>query len=114
MSGDRRTESSRRIDAPEAGYFLVRLVRNGPWVAARIVRDEHGWHAVIDGKRGESNHDPALADGVSRIWEWGRRVTQTEHDYHREMGAWARGYAPQHPAADPTRPYDPLTAPPSF
>lgn len=71
----------RRIDQPEAGTFKLRLVRKGPWLAARITHAMGFWSASIEGLPcGPRHTDPFQADGVSRIWESGTRIEQAEYD----------------------------------
>ena len=73
--------TGRRIDAPRPGWFLVRLVRGGVWVPARIEEAAGLFSAAVDGKPcGAAHADPLRADGVMRIWLYGREVTQAEHD----------------------------------
>ena len=76
---NRRAEPSRRIDEPEPGLFKTRMVRGGPFVAARIIYDAPLWSAEIDGRPcGAADPDPAHADGVFSIWTYGARVTEAE------------------------------------
>lgn len=75
------TQPPRRIDVPEAGTFKLRMVRNGPWIAARISHAMGFWSASIGGEPCGCRHpDPAYADGVSRIWESAVRIEQAEYD----------------------------------
>lgn len=61
----------RRIDAPEPGYFRMRLVKRAPWIGARIytcfdmlVADcNGGWHVDVD-----------------RVWTSGIEITKDEYD----------------------------------
>lgn len=71
----------RRIDQPEPGFFKIRLVRKGPWVAARISHAMAFWSATIGGEpAGAPDPDPFCAQGVSRIWESGTVITAAEYD----------------------------------
>lgn len=71
----------RRIDVPEPGAFKLRMVRGGPWIAARISHAMGFWSASIGGEPCGCRHpDPAYADGVSRIWESAVRIDQAEYD----------------------------------
>ncbi len=105
---NRRDEPSRRIDQPAPGLFLLRLVRHGPEVAARIAQDAAGlWWAEIDGKKqGAPDSDPGRAPGVMQVWLSGRSCTDSEYQYHLKLSEWARHNAPDAPAADPTKPID--------
>lgn len=100
------SEPPRVVDQPEPGFFLMRLVRRGPKVAARIVHDEHGiWRAHIDGVPQEpGGADPHRARGVLRIWHSGTRCTEQEYLYRLALKAWAMAHDPDHPAANPERP----------
>lgn len=109
-----RTEAPRRVDVPEPGFFLLRLVKGGVQVAARIIHDESGWSAEINGERGPAAADPFEAPGLSKIWTFGLRVDEAEYRYRLDVAQWARAHQPTHPAADPTRPVDPLTDPTPF
>ncbi len=76
---------ARVIDQPRAGFFMIRQVRKGPWVPARILVDFDAFSAEIGGKPcGAANEDPLRADGVMRIWEYGREIDEAE--YWRLLG----------------------------
>lgn len=105
---------SRVIDQPQPGFFLLRLVRKGPWVPAAICHDSDGWHAVINGERGDSHADPAHAPGVFRIWHGGRVCTEAEYHHRLHVRAWAEQHMPQHPAAQPRAAIDLQSLPPLF
>jgi hypothetical protein len=61
----------RRIDKPEPGFFRLRLVRNGPWVGARIYTIFGMFAAEINGVKGWD---------VDRVWTSGKEITQDEYD----------------------------------
>ncbi|HUY05075.1 MAG TPA: hypothetical protein VMV33_17495 [Rhodocyclaceae bacterium] len=112
---NRQEEAPRRVDQPETGHFLLRLVRGGPFVAARIAYTDNLWRATIDG----AEQDPPApewfrAAGVERIWIGGRRCTPAEYDYHLQLARWARTHSPDHPAAQPEKPIDLRRLPPVF
>lgn len=114
---DRRNQAPRRVDQPEPGYFRIRLVKGGPWVAATIERDQHGvWSAIIDNQRssGAAHTDPALATDVFRIWHYGERITPAEHAYLVERAAYCRLHMPDAPEANPTQPITIGRLPPAF
>jgi hypothetical protein len=94
----------RAINQPEPGCFEMRLVRLGPFVAARICRDSAGWHAVIDGQHYASAEDPAAAPRVFDVWTAGRVITEAEYLQRLRRKADAIAADPNHPAAHPTRP----------
>lgn len=112
-----RSQTPRRVDQPEAGHFKLRMVRGGPWVAAEIECDAQGvWSATIDGERqsGGAHTDPALAEGVFRIWHYGHAIDASEHAYLVERARWARIHAPDSPEANPTLPIRVGSLPPAF
>jgi len=104
-------------DVPVAGYFLIRLVRDGPPCGLRIwfgppldpesgqpLDRSPGWWAQINGGRMR----PAA-------WFWPEcarvPITRDEHD---RLCALARTLDPRSPFYDPPRPIDPLASPPPF
>lgn len=102
---DRRDEAPRAIDQAEPGFFLLRLVKAGPLVAARISHDGGIWRAIIDGVAQEPGAaDWTHAAGVDRIWTAGRRCTESEYRYRLALRAHALTADPDHPAANPTKP----------
>ena len=77
----RSNERPRPIDQPKVGYFRIRLVRKGMFVAARISNEFGFWRAMINGQScGAADPDPAKADGVYRIWTTGVQITKQEYD----------------------------------
>ena len=104
----------RRVDEPKEGFFLIRLVRGGVPVAARIGHDERGWFVIIDGVEKRPDADPWQAEDMSRVWHYGREIDQVEYDYTLARAAHARQHLPGHPAADPTKPVDLNDVPPLF
>lgn len=101
-----RHEPSRRIDQPEPGFFKLRLVRRGPWVAAKIVFDGKLWGAEIGGRpAGPPHADHDVAGNVMRIWTAGTRITADEYVYLIDVARHAAAN-PEHPSADPRRPID--------
>lgn len=100
-----RAQVARRVDLPETGFFRVRLVRGGPWVAAELRQDGAGrWQAWVDGQPREPAHpDPAQADFVFHVWHYGERITESEHAFLLAQAAHARVHEPDSPAANPTR-----------
>jgi hypothetical protein len=86
----------RRIDQVRTGLFKIRLVRNGPWVAAAIQHDEAtGWYALIDGHRqGNPCHDPDKSPEVQRVWLFGHEIASAEY---RRMTRPDRSVSAQQP-----------------
>ena len=94
------------MSSPEVGWYAFRLVRGGPDVAAMISCTAEGmWSATVDGElQMPVASDPAVAEGVSRIWESARRITEDQYRYMLALAEWARRYQPQHPSARPREP----------
>jgi len=103
---------------PEPGYFRLRLVKNGPFVAARISRT---CHCTINGGPTNEAHDwqetcdryPQLFAEINgekrevyRVWEWGEMIEKSTFDYLTHSADWDRQYAPGSPAANPTKAID--------
>lgn len=99
-------EPARRVDVVRPGHFLLRLVKHGPKVGARI-RHEHGlWSATVDGTEYPADADPDRAQQVARIWTGGEVCSEREYGYRLGLGVWARAFMPSHPAAHPETPID--------
>ena len=80
------------IGTPQPGLFRIRLVRNGPWVAARILHEPDSdpvtgeemdrswlWSAEINGSLIAPPSPSPLHAGVFRIWGFGRSIENTEY-----------------------------------
>lgn len=90
------------------GYFRRRLVREGPWVPARI------WlHQDIDPATGELMADEVMlceVNGSRRdpvdqwIWLCSNPITREEYRFLQKTLAWAKNNSPAE--ADPTKPVD--------
>jgi hypothetical protein len=105
-----------RVDVPEEGYYLTRLVRGGPKVPVRIWHgpppdpDNPGqvldrswrWQCLVDNKEA----DPF------EIWPYvaGRRIDRYEYEARLAGKAWDRLYDPGSPFLDPDRPINKLKA----
>ena len=102
-------------DAPIAGFYKSRQVRNGPFVPVRIwfgpSRDpitgelldrSPCWHAEQRGVEIE----------LARVWPWCARNPIDEREYNYMIGvtAWADEHAPDAPEASPGKPLDLLNA----
>ena len=97
---------SRRVDQPEPGLFRLRLVKRGPFVAARIRQDFDLFTVEIDGvMRGRPTADPLANPDLLKVWTYGRAV---EADEYAAMLA----RRPSRP--DPLRAVDPTKLPPVF
>lgn len=118
---------ARIVGAPEIGFYRMKLVKDGPLMAARIWRPcsctvtggdaqlEHPWQEAcdrfprlvgeIDGRR----VDP------DRIWESkSEPIDEAEFKFLRDDAKWCRENAPAEPRANPDQPIDLLSAPIPF
>lgn len=109
----------RDASRPQPGFYKIRLVPKGPFVAARILhqpgRDpidgtpldrSYWWTALIDGDAvAEPSIDPQEA-GVFRIWPVCWEVSEPEYDYLLANAQWAKAHAPHEPAANPRQSID--------
>ena len=99
------------LNEPQEGYYRRRLVRGGPWVAARIwwVRgdiDQETSHqmsddvlrCVVNGRR----RDPY------REWLWLAKepITEAEYNFLVDDAAHARAHRPDDPKGKPDAPID--------
>ena len=112
---------ARDVGKPEPGYFLMRLVRGGPQVPARICRilpstdhPEGLWWAEVNGETYASHADPSSAPMVFRIWHGAEFSTAEEYQYRLKLKRWAETHQPDHPAAKPRAKIDRLKTPTIF
>ena len=101
-----RTLPPRAVDQPAPGCFLLRLVRGGPLVPARIRHGDAGWQAIVDGEARAPDPDPARAADVFRVWHHGEAISEEEFGYREALRLWARAHQADHPAARPRQPID--------
>ncbi len=102
----------RRIDAPEAGHWMVRLVKGGPEVPARIfvhhtTREPGNPENVMDRPgfiAAEISGEPAEVDSVGL--RRGRPITPDQYEAALMDQKFARVFEPQSPAANPIRRID--------
>ena len=125
-------QPSRHLGCPRPGYFLLRLVKGGRLVPARIYRPcpmiEPCRDVMIGGivypdlEPGEVHPDdwcrpcdrsrPLRADIAGepcdplRVWEGGAFTTRAEWRYQEDDLDWARAHAPATPQARPTQAID--------
>ena len=105
---DRRHEKPRRVDRPEPGYFLIRLVPGGPEVPAAILYRRGLYAAVVNGRQYGWHAEWPKAQWVGQIWT-GRMIDRAE--YERRL---ALAQVPDHPAATPRKRVDLTDKPPLF
>jgi hypothetical protein len=93
-----------RIDQPVAGFYSLRVRRDGPKVPVRFWCDGDQWHVEVDGERqwGGVPIDPF------EVWPFvaGRAISQSDFEHYVRLRVWARMYDPDHPAANPFKPVD--------
>ncbi len=94
---------------------MIKLVKGGPPVAARIAFDDETgrWQVTINGEDKAPHTDPWQAEGMSRVWHYGRIIDEAEYTFMLARAAWARQHAPDDPSAKPDEPID-LTRIPSI
>jgi hypothetical protein len=105
---------------PEPGFFKMRLVRGGPWVAALI------WRPCPMILPQPSEMTPALEDwcfpterprllratisedeaSPNEVWERGSRISPREYQKLLDVHRYAVAYAPHEPEANPRRKVD--------
>ena len=111
---------SRQIGSPQPGFFEMRQVRGGVFVAAIIFRpcpiefEPETFQAVDRWPHLEAEVD-GKPSGVNRVWTSGRPIDMAEYLFLRDDRAWAREYAPESPEANPRQAVDfNVLAPPQF
>jgi hypothetical protein len=103
---------SRRVDMPECGYWMIRLVKGGPEVPARIYAHATQYEPgnpdnVMERPSflvAEISGEPAEVDSV---WlRKGREITEREYNVALIDQRFARTFAPATPVANPTKRID--------
>lgn len=94
----------RQSDKPEPGHYLMKLVRNGPFVAAEIRCDDGQWSVMIDGTWSGPSADPWLLPDLEKVHWFGRPSTEAETKYRIGVKRWSEIHAPASPAANPRSP----------
>jgi hypothetical protein len=116
-----------QVSEPREGYFKVRKINGGMWVAARfwfgqpIIDGEQQdrsprWCVEVDGKtcRPDRQAGHRVPLDALDVWPWaaGHPISRHEYGFLRKRAAWARKHAPEHPAANPREPIDLRKLPP--
>jgi len=102
---------SHQPDQPVAGFYKMRLVRGGPFVAVRVFfeasRDPATGDVCDRSPRWQASIDGREAD-IWRAWPYcsGRPIDQAEYDYLLAVSAHARKHDPSMPEAVPGKPID--------
>lgn len=99
-----------RIDQPEPGYWLQRLVKGGPWVPCAIVLracpHEPGNPENVMGPETRSPTLVGLRAGREcdphDVWiSRGEEITRTEYEFRLARMRWSAKHAPEAPEARP-------------
>lgn len=102
---------TRRIDRPEPGFWMIRLVKGGPLVPAAIMRVQ----TTQDPETGEpmerSSFLAAFINGepvdIDAVWlTRGTEITEAEYRFRVADAEWARRHAQFDPIANPRRRVD--------
>lgn len=108
----------RIIDQEQPGFYQLRLVKNGAYVAARIFRE---CHCTVNGGADCAAHDwcescdrfPPLRaeiDGEDaepqRVWISGRPIPEAEYRFLIADAAHCRAHLPSDPKANPRKAVD--------
>lgn len=99
------------IARPVAGHYRRRLVRGGPWVPVRIwygpPADPETGEELDRSPRWQAQVGDEIRDGVE---EWpsccNNPIDAAEWRYLMAERDWCREFAPDEPAANPTKPID--------
>src|SRR4051794_28044244 len=96
--------ATRRSDQPAPGYFVLRLVKNVPWVGGQIVQENGQRRAKIGGEwEGPSANSWCLYKLV-RWHHYEVFSTESEFKFHTGQRRWAEMHSPNQKAVKPMRP----------
>lgn len=107
MSGRRRPTHE---SEPHAGYYKMRLVKNGPWMPVRI-----WWHSVVDQETGELTEPERMLclvgereRDIDRTWLscCKNPISRPEYEAMMHTLRWAGSNDPTHPMLRPMEPID--------
>lgn len=102
-----KPEAVRQSDTPRPGFYMLRLVRGGPWVGAEIIQDVDGqWTVMVDGVREGPSHNPWILPLLEKVHFYGRVTTESEVRFRVGAARWASIYAPSSAPANPHKPID--------
>ena len=118
MRGHLRDDRGTFADEPQCGWYKRRLVKNGPFVPARIHMvqeiDEAGDLIADEVLLCEVNGSAAPVDD-QWIWLSSNPISESEYNYMCTARTWAAWHAPDDPIANPREPVDWLKVPtPTF
>lgn len=100
-------------DEPQCGFFKRKLVKNGPFVPARIwLEQETGEDGELLGSELRCEVNGEAADPFE-AWSYlcANPITAAEFAYMAALKNWAAWYSPALPQAQPRRPIDWNTLP---
>lgn len=102
-------------DTPQCGWYKRRLIQGGPWVPAKIWR-EQAIDFATDKPGSFDNLHCQVGDtprNASDAWGWLLNAPITREDYEFMMARreWAKKYAPTEPEANEDKPTDWLKVP---
>jgi len=114
-------EGNEMNDTPQPGHYKTRVVRNGPFVPARVwinvpERDEAGDLMDDEGLMMEVDGEFVNGQHMDQKWLWmiGNPITKQEYDFMIADSDHAQKYRPGDPKSQPTKPIDLSTQPPIF
>jgi hypothetical protein len=98
--------ATRRSDEPVPGFYVLRLVKGGPYVGGEIRFAEGQWSAMIDGDWDGPSANPWILEKLTTLHHYGRFATESEVKFRVGQRRWAMIYSPNHAAANPRRALD--------
>lgn len=109
----------RQIDKPTPGFWLVRLVKNGPRIPASIVLVKTTFEPK-NPLNSMPDRSPFLVGYINgeivdpgRVWQMrGEPISEAEYAFRCRDAAWAKEFAADEPAANANRPIDYLACKP--
>lgn len=109
-----------RIDIIEAGFYRMKLVRNGPWVPVKVwfgqpPDPDHPGELLDRSLRWQCEVDGLEAD-VDQVWPIvaGRQIDENEYRYLIAVVHHAKTWDPQYPESTPEQAIDLLKVKPPF
>ena len=100
-------------DTPQPGYYETRLVKNGPFVPARVwindtPRDEAGDFLEDQGLMMEIDGERVNGQHMNQRWLWmyGNPITKQEYDFMIADSSHAKQHRPEDAKAKPRKSID--------
>jgi len=90
---------------PGPGWFKVRFVKKGPWVAAKLDIEDGICTVTVDGKEQarEDNHR-WIAEIGDAVYPLGPRIDEPEYLQILAYVQWAQDHSPEDPVLSPRKP----------